>query len=252
MTRPPRFLNAGNATPFTIDGTRTYLVGARDVALIDPGPDVPEHVRALASAVEGAERVRVVLTHGHPDHAGGARSVAEAVDAPILGPEGVEGLDQAIADGEAVETDEGVLVAVSTPGHARHHHCFHWPERRALFAGDFLLGRGDTTWVGEYPGCVADYLASLERLRPLDLAVIYPAHGPPIEDPSAALDRYRAHRLERIEQVRRALADHPHADPEGLFDVVYGSTVPQHVYRAALMSLSALVEHVRSGAGGSG
>ena len=249
MTPHPRFLNAGNATPFTLDGTRTFLVGERDVALIDPGPDVPEHVRALASAVEGAERVRVVLTHGHADHAGGARAVADVTGAQILGPEGVEGIDEAIADGKAIETDEGALIALSTPGHARHHHCFHWPERRALFAGDLLLGRGDTTWVGEYPGCVADYLTSIERLRPLDLAVIYPAHGPPIEDPSAALDRYRAHRLERIEQVRAALARHPDVDAEELFDIVYGGTVPKHVRRAALTSLSALVEHVRSGSG---
>jgi hypothetical protein len=76
--------------------------------------------------------------------------------------------------------------------------------------------------------------------------VIYPAHGPPIEDPSAALDRYRAHRSERIEQVRRALARHPDVDAEGLFEVVYGDAVPKHVHHAALMSLSALVEHVRS------
>jgi glyoxylase-like metal-dependent hydrolase (beta-lactamase superfamily II) len=249
LTPHPRFLNAGNATPFTLDGTRTFLVGARDVALIDPGPDVPAHVRALASAVEGAERVRVVLTHGHADHAGGARAVADATGAQILGPEGVEGTDLAIADAEAIETDDGVLIAVSTPGHALPHHCFHWPARRALFAGDLLLGRGDTTWVGEYPGCVADYLTSIERLRPLDLDVIYPAHGPPIEDPSAALDRYRAHRLERIEQVRAALARHPDVDAEELFDIVYGGTVPKHVRRAALTSLSALVEHVRSGSG---
>ena len=247
MTRHPRFLNAGNATPFTLDGTRTWLVGVRDVALIDPGPDVPEHVRALASAVAGARRVRVVLTHGHPDHAGGARSVADAVGAPILGPEGVDGIDEALSDGESLETDEGVLVAVRTPGHARHHHCFHWAVRHALFAGDLLLGRGDTTWVGEYPGCVADYLASLERLRALDLAVVYPAHGAPIEDPAAALDRYRAHRLERIEQVRAALGQHPGADAEQLFDVVYGGGVPTSLRGAALASLSALVEHVRSG-----
>jgi glyoxylase-like metal-dependent hydrolase (beta-lactamase superfamily II) len=143
-----------------------------------------------------------------------------------------------------VATDEGDLVAVETPGHARAHLSFHWPARRALFAGDLLLGKGDTVWVGEYAGAVADYLRSLERVRALAVEVIYPAHGPPLTEPAEALDRYTAHRRERIRQVEAALAERPGAGPDELLDLVYGAALPAAARRAALMSMEALKAHV--------
>jgi len=242
----PPFLNAGNAGSFTLDGTRTYRVGCGDAVLLDPGPDVEHHVRALVDWVADAERVRVLLTHGHGDHAGSARRLADALRCPVLGPAGVAAVDVVLDDGSPVETDEGVLVAVRTPGHAQDHLCYHWPVRGALFAGDLLLGKGDTTWVGEYPGCVADYLASLERVRALDVSVIYPAHGPALDDVAGTLARYEAHRRARIRQVEEALADRPDADVDALLSAVYGRALPPGTGEAARMSLQALVDHVRS------
>ncbi len=203
------------------------------------------------------DRVTIVLTHGHRDHAGAAASLAEATGAEIWGPAGLEGgdvptLQRVLADGDTVETDDGALVAVHTPGHTPEHLCFHWPDRQALFAGDLLLGRGDTTWVAGYPGCVADYLGSLARLRALDLAVIYPAHGPPLEDPDAAIDRFEAHRLQRIDQVRLALAERPDADTDALVAHVYGDTLSTSVLGAARLSIAALMEYVENDPAGSG
>jgi glyoxylase-like metal-dependent hydrolase (beta-lactamase superfamily II) len=186
----------------------------------------------------------VLLTHGHADHAAAAPAVAGALGAEIWGPRGVEGVTRVLGDGDEVETDEGVLTAVHTPGHTLEHLAFHWPRRHALFAGDLLLGRGETTWVAEYPGCVADYLASLERLRGLDLEVIYPAHGPPLEDPLAAIGRFEGHRRERIRQVREAMAANPGAGAEELLDAVYGEAIPPGLEGPALRSLAALVEYV--------
>jgi len=242
----PPYLGAGNASPFTLDGTRTYRVGEREVALVDPGPDVELHVRALASWVEGAEAVRILLTHGHHDHAGAARALSGVLGVPVFGPAGVPQVDVSLADGDEVPTDLGALVAVHTPGHSADHMSYRWPARRALFVGDLMLGRGDTTWVGEYPGCVADYLASLQRVRTLAPAVLYPAHGPPIEDVPAALERYERHRRERIQQVEVALAEHPEATAEDLVRVVYGIELPSAVRQAATLSLQALLDHVRS------
>lgn len=241
----PPFLNAGNAGPFTLDGTRTFRIGRRDAVVLDPGPDVGDHVRALASWLSEAERVRVVVTHGHADHAGAARRLADALGSTVAGPAEVAGVDEPLEDGARIATDEGTLEAVDTPGHARAHLCFHWVERGALFAGDLMLGVGDTTWVGEYPGCVADYLASLARVRSLAPRVIYPAHGPPLEDPGEALARYEAHRRARIRQVEEALRARPAATAEELLAAVYGTELPSAVRRAAGMSLDALVEYVR-------
>ena len=148
-------------------------------------------------------------------------------------------------------------MAVHTPGHTRDHLCLHWPDARALFAGDMVLGRGDTTWVAEYSGCVADYLASLERLAAMDLDVIHPAHGPDLEDPATTLRRYRDHRLARVEQVRQALeaaresgsapaAAAPRSPEavEAVLESVYGGTIPSGLRGAARESVVALLEYV--------
>jgi len=213
--------------------------------VIDPGPDVESHVRALVRALAGADDVAIVLTHGHGDHADAAPRLAAELGVEVLGPEGLDVVDRVLRDGDVVETDEGSLVPVHTPGHTVEHLCLHWPARNALFAGDMVLGEGDTTWVAEYPGCVSDYLASIERLRGLGLGVIYPAHGPPLVDPAEVLDRFEQHRMSRIRQVEDAMSAHPQAALEELLDIVYGETVPTAVRGAARMSLAALVEYVR-------
>lgn len=207
------------------------------------------HVRALASRVaeSEAEDVVVLLTHGHGDHADAAPAIAALTGATILGPEGIACVDVVLRDGSSHSTDTGELVAVHTPGHTREHLSFHWPDRRALFVGDLFLGTGDTTWVAEYPGCVADYLRALDLVRGLDVDVLYPTHGPPLEDPEEAVDRFEAHRRGRIAQAREAMTRHPEADLEELLDAVYGPELPESVRGAARQSLAALVEYVRDG-----
>jgi glyoxylase-like metal-dependent hydrolase (beta-lactamase superfamily II) len=248
-THPP-FLNAGNAGPFTLDGTRTYRVGRRSTVLLDPGPDVENHVRALLSWVAGADEVRVVVTHGHCDHAGGAPRLARALGVPVLGPAGIASVDVPIADGDTLWTDAGALRAVDTPGHARHHVSYYWEAHRAVFVGDLMLGAGDTTWVGEYPGCVADYLESLVRVRGLGAEVLYPAHGDPLTDVEAALERYEMHRRLRIRQVEEVLRAAPGACLDDLMRSVYGQELPAALDAAARSSLDALMVHVRSARSG--
>jgi len=233
---------------------------------VDPGPDLPRHVRAVARAVEGADIVRILLTHGHADHAGAVDALLEALPGTeVLG--AGHPAARALPEGASVSTDDGILVAVPTPGHTRDHLCFHWPERGALFAGDLVLGLGDTTWVGEYPGCVADYLASLDRVAALPLDRVHPAHGPDLADPDATWRAYRRHREARIRQVGEALSElrtreggapgdgcgaGDRVPLEDLMARVYGQDIPSGLEGAARASLEALVEYVRTGGDGSG
>jgi len=117
--------------------------------------------------------------------------------------------------------------------------------RNALFVGDLVLGAGNTTWVGGYPGCVADYLASLDRVAALRPAILLPAHGPMVLEPAVHLERYCAHRRGRICEVELAIESRPNADPEELLTTVYGESVSPALLPAARASLVALVHHVR-------
>ena len=136
----PRVLNAGNRGPFTLDGTRSYLIGHEQVVVIDPGPDVEDHVRALSLALKDVPQVRILLTHGHGDHSGGAAALAQRLGSPVHGPASTP--FSPLIEGTPIPTDAGHLIPIATPGHTRDHLAFFWPAAGALFVGDLLLGRG--------------------------------------------------------------------------------------------------------------
>lgn len=222
-----------------MDGTRTYLIGDTRVAVIDPGPPIPRHLDDIARALDGAEAVTVLLTHDHGDHAGGAQTLSERLGVEAWGPGG----SRAVADGASFETDAGTLEAVATPGHTAEHYCFHARALGAGFVGDLLLGKGDTTWIGEYPGGVADYLDSLDRLERLGLRILYPGHGPPLTDPQGAIGRFRTHRQARIEQVRQVVASNPAASVDQVLAAVYAD-VPEALWGPARRSVEAILDYL--------
>lgn len=227
-----------NPGPVTLSGTRSYVVGEAEAAIIDPGPDTESHIAALADAAADAHSVTILLTHGHDDHAGGAATLARALGAEVHGPGG----DYPIADGQRFATSDGDLVALSTPGHARRHFCFHLARNDSVFVGDLILGEGETTWVGEYSGAVAQYLRSLDRIEALEPRILHPAHGPTIRDPAAAIARFRDHRLARIEMVRRALAG-GHTGVAAITRHVYGE-LPTKLHAMATTSVEAILDYL--------
>jgi glyoxylase-like metal-dependent hydrolase (beta-lactamase superfamily II) len=245
-----RSIRADNPGPFTLDGTRTWILGTRRVAVIDPGPDVDDHVRAVVRSVGGADEVAIVLTHGHPDHSGGVDALLAALPGGLSIRVVGSGHPEAapVGDGDQVSTDAGDLVCIPTPGHTSDHLAFHHPRAGTLFAGDLVLGEGDTTWVAEYPGCVADYLASLDRVAALELRMIHPTHGPVIRDPAALIARYRAHRESRIDAVRAVRVRVPGASFDEVYEEVYGAAVPARMRAAAEASLRVLLHHVDTAA----
>ncbi len=194
-----RTIVAPNASPHTLDGTNTYLLGSRKVVVIDPGPDDRGHaVRIAECARQGGGRVALILvTHEHSDHLGAARRVAEATGAPIAR---WRAGDRPLDDGQVVVEEENRLRVVHTPGHAADHIAFVWEDRRILFSGDLVLGRG-TVMVSPPAGSMADYLRSLERVARLRLAAIAPGHGPLVENPASHLAQYIEHRKARERQI---------------------------------------------------
>ncbi|HEX8261524.1 MAG TPA: MBL fold metallo-hydrolase [Allosphingosinicella sp.] len=207
---------APNPSPFTYTGTQTYLVGEDEVAVIDPGPDLPDHIDALVAAVDGRRVAAILCTHTHRDHSPASRPLQAATGAPIVGcaplsfddagPRADEAFDSAyrpdrvLADGDRVAADGWTLEAVATPGHTSNHLCLALPEEAALFTGDHVMG-WSTTVVAPPDGDMADYMASLDRLLARGDRVYYPAHGPAVEDPHAHVRRLVDHRRMRERQI---------------------------------------------------
>jgi glyoxylase-like metal-dependent hydrolase (beta-lactamase superfamily II) len=229
-----------NPGMMTGPGTNTYLVGIDEVAVIDPGPDDPEHLDAIAAAAAG--RIRWILcTHTHGDHSPGAAGLKERTGAEVLAFADRDGLvcDGHLVDGDTIEGTEFTLRAIHTPGHASNHLCFLLERDRLLFSGDHVMD-GSTVVITPPDGDMAAYLGSLQRL--LDwtpaLAAIAPAHGHLIEDPAAKLTDYLTHRLEREAQVLDALRA---AGPDGagtaaLVAAIY-TDVPEVLHPVARFSV---------------
>ena len=210
-----RRITAANPGMMTGPGTNTYLVGIDEIVVIDPGPDDEAHLDAIAGC--GGDRIRwIVCTHTHPDHSPGAAGLAERTGAEVLAYDARDGLeiDRSLADGDTIEATEFSLEAVHTPGHASNHLCFLLEQERVLFSGDHVM-EGSTVVISPPDGDMAQYLASLDRLRSWRprLKAIAPGHGLRIDDPKAKLDEYVEHRLARERQVADALraAGHGHA-----------------------------------------
>jgi glyoxylase-like metal-dependent hydrolase (beta-lactamase superfamily II) len=218
---------AHNPSAFTYYGTQTYLIGIGEVAVIDPGPDLPEHLDALERAVGGRRVVAIMCTHTHRDHSPAAAPLAARVGAPIVGcaPLALETAgpradasfdrdympDRVLGDGEALEVDGEPIMAVATPGHTSNHLCFAW--RRGLFSGDLVMG-WSTTVVVPPDGDMAAYMTSLDKLRRREDRVYYPAHGPPVNNPQQYVRHLMGHRMQREKQILTLISGRPRPVPD--------------------------------------
>jgi glyoxylase-like metal-dependent hydrolase (beta-lactamase superfamily II) len=215
---------ARNPSPFTFHGTGTFLVGRGQVAVVDPGPALDEHVEALLAALDGERVTHILVTHTHRDHSPAARALKAATGAPTygFGPHGSgrieagveveEGGDREfvpdveLRHGDVVEGRGFTVEAVYTPGHTSNHLCFAVREEGALLSGDHVMG-WNTSIISPPDGDLGRYLASLELLLERDDRIYWPTHGPAIEDPHPYVRAYLAHRHRRAEEVLECLRD---------------------------------------------
>ena len=226
---------AHNPSAFTYYGTQTYLVGEAELAVIDPGPALDEHVDALVQAIAGRPVVAICCTHTHRDHSPAAHPLSEATGAPVIGcaPLSLETVgpradaafdgdyapDRVLADGESLTIDGKALTAVATPGHTSNHLCFAYGD--ALLTGDHVMG-WSTTVVVPPDGDMAAYMASLQRLRERGDQTYYPAHGPPVTNPAQYVRGLIGHRMQREKQILRLVEARPREIPDIVADAYPG------------------------------
>ena len=214
---------AANPSAFTYHGTGTYIIGSGRVAVVDPGPDLPEHVDAMLAATRGERITHILVTHTHLDHSPATRALKAHVAAPSYGygPHGTgrfepgerveEGADWEfvpdveVRDGDVVQGEGWSVECVHTPGHTSNHICFRLREEGTLFSGDHVMG-WSTTIVSPPDGDMGEYMRSLERLLGRDDLCYRPTHGPCIPDPHSFVRACIAHRRERFDQIMQCLS----------------------------------------------
>jgi glyoxylase-like metal-dependent hydrolase (beta-lactamase superfamily II) len=252
-------LLAHNPSAFTYYGTQSYLAGEREVAVIDPGPDLPEHLEALERAIGSRRVVAIMCTHTHRDHSPAARPLADRTGAPIVGcaPLSLETVgpradasfdgdyvpDRVLRDGEAVEVDGRPIVAVATPGHTSNHLCFAYGD--ALFSGDHVMG-WSTTVVVPPDGDMAAYMQSLDKLRRRGDRIYYPAHGPAVENPQQYVRHLVGHRMQREQQILRLVGERQRDIPDIVANA-YPGLDPRLIVAAGGSVLAHLVDLQRRG-----
>lgn len=252
---------APNPSAYTHTGTQTHIVGNRDVAVIDPGPDDPAHLAAIMAVIDGRPVRAIVITHHHRDHSPASRPLAAITGAPIIGaaPFAAAGdagrtdasfdhayaPDRVLAEDDTVGGDGWTLTALATPGHTSNHLCFALAETQALFSGDHVMGWA-TSVVSPPDGDMGAYMASLERLLERDDRVYYPGHGEAVENPRRLVRGMLGHRRQREGQILRLLRE----DAQGTGSMVgrmYAGLDPRLVPAAERSVLAHLYDLGRRG-----
>ena len=257
-----RRLIAPNASPFTFTGTCSYIVGEGEVAIIDPGPADEPHMAALLAAVVGERVSHIVVTHTHRDHSPGAAILKQRTGAPIVGArrhvprEGATGgldashdlayaPDRVLADGERLVGRDFTLEALATPGHAANHLCFALIEENVLFSGDHVMG-WSTSIVAPPDGSMADYMASLDKLRGRPEAIYWPGHGGPVREPQRYVRALAHHRRQREAAILGRLQAGD-TDIPAIVAKIYVGLAPALTRAAGLSTLAHLEDLVARG-----
>lgn len=239
-----RRLVAPNPGVMTGAGTNTYLLGDEEVAVLDPGPAIPEHIDAILKAGDG--RIRwIICTHTHADHSPAWKAVAESTGAEVIGALPADDMFQddtfspskEVKHDDVLTTREFTLRAVHTPGHVSNHFCFYLEQEQMLFAGDHIMN-GSTVVIVPPSGDMKAYIESLQLLLRYPLRLIAPGHGEVMEDSRSVVEWLVNHRIKRENKVIDGLRKTGRTDLDELVKVVYDD-VDTSLHKMAKLSLSA-------------
>lgn len=260
-----RLQRANNPSPMTYTGTNTYILGKREIAVIDPGPADPDHLEAILTAVPPNARItHILVTHSHLDHSPLAHPLAQRTGAPIYamgdstagrsaimqqlaasglvgGGEGVDpefAPDVTLSDGDVIESTDWQIKAIRTPGHFGNHVSFAMQD--IVFTGDHVMGWASSL-VSPPDGDLTQFMASCDRLKTQNARVFYAGHGDPITDPHARLDWLIAHRKSREAQLVKALDPGP-ATAQALTKTIYTDIDPRLLPAAERNVLAHLID----------
>lgn len=251
---------ANNPGPFTYTGTGVYIIGDKNVAVIDPGPDLAQHRVALDKALEGRNVSHVLMTHHHIDHSPLAIPLAKDHSCQVYGyglnirkPEGGDirleagddlsfKPDVEIRGGDVIQGDGWTIDAIHTPGHTSNHMCYALREENTLFSGDHIMG-WSTSVVSPPDGHMGEYLDSLERIKARHFDKIWPTHGPCIDAVDEFVQAYIDHRIQREGQIMEALKSGLSAIMD-IVETIY-TDIDKRLYPAAAHSVLSHLIHMR-------
>ncbi len=264
-----RVVTAPNPGPMTFTGTRSFIVGQGEVALIDPGPNDPAHLTALQNATEGERVTAILITHAHIDHSAAAREAARIFDAPVMahgdpvaarsplmsdlaerfdlgGGEGIDATftpDRTLRDGDTIDGPGWSLRAIHTPGHLADHLSFALGD--TIFSGDVAMGWAPAL-ISPPDGDLASWRNSIRTLLALKPTTLHPGHGAPVDSPALILDHLLSHRQSREAQVLDALSSGPTTIP-AMVTRIYADVDPRLHPAAARNVFAHLIDLVERG-----
>ena len=238
-------ITAPNGGVFTGQGTNTYLIGQEDITLVDPGPNIKEHIQAILK--KGAGKIkRILVTHTHTDHSPAALPISKELDIPMFGrlvdresewEDETFIPDTVLSHGDVIATKEYSLETIHTPGHASNHLCFYLEKHKCLLTGDHIMD-GSTVVIAPPDGNMTEYIESLRLLEDYDINYFAPGHGNYMEDPSKTIQSIIRHRLSRESKVLRCVDKNKNSNLDELLPLVYDD-VPEILHPIAKMSLMA-------------
>tara|TARA_B100001027_G_scaffold96510_1_gene66275 strand:+ start:177 stop:977 length:801 start_codon:yes stop_codon:yes gene_type:complete len=245
MNKLIKKITANNGGIFTGKGTNTYLIGKEDITLIDPGPNIPEHIDKILSV--GKNKIkRILVTHTHTDHSPAALPISKKLNIPMFGrlvdresqwEDETFIPDNVLSHGDEISTDEYSLETIHTPGHASNHLCFYIKEIKCLLTGDHIMD-GSTVVIAPPDGNMTEYINSLRLLEEYEINYFAPGHGNIMREPTKTINSIIRHRLSRESKVFRCVEKKQNSNIDQLLLLVYDD-VPEMLHPIAKMSLLA-------------